>query len=59
MEIGANTMAAREISTNKENVRQDILQKTLEKTEETQQNEATKPVDQVSSDRQGRIDFYA
>lgn len=59
MEIGASSMAAREMALNKANVEQDILQKTLEKTEQSQQSNTTKPVEQVDSDKQGRIDFYA
>ncbi len=59
MEIGATSMAAREIAINKQNVGQDILQKTLEKTEQSQQDDVTKPVEQTSSDRQGGLDFYA
>jgi hypothetical protein len=59
MEIGASTMAAREVSINKRNVENDILQKTLEKTEQSQQEVENKPVEQVSSERQGGIDFYA
>jgi hypothetical protein len=41
MEIGPSTMAAREVALNKQNVRQDILQKTLEKDKELQQKEVT------------------
>lgn len=52
-------MAAREMTLNKANVEQDILQKTLEKAEQSQQSDATKPVEQVTADNQGRIDFYA
>lgn len=59
MEIGASSMAAREMALNKANVGQEILQKTLEKTEQSQQSDATKPVEQVAADKQGRIDFYA
>lgn len=59
MEIGSSTMAAREIALNKQNVEQDILQKTLEKTEQSQQNEATKAVEQAGQAREGGIDLYA
>ncbi len=59
MEIGASTMAAREIAINKQNVEQDILQKTLEKTEQSSPNEVTKPVAQPNSEKQSGIDFYA
>ena len=59
MEIGATTMAAREIAINKQNVGQDILQKTLEKTEQSQQDAASKPVEQPSSEKQGGLDLYA
>ncbi len=59
MEIGASTMAAREIAINKQNVEQDILQKTLEKTEQSHQNEVSKPVAQPSNEKQGGIDLYA
>lgn len=52
-------MASREMALNKANVGQEILQKTLEKTEQSQQSDATKPVEQVPGDKQGRIDFYA
>lgn len=59
MEIGASTMAAREITINKQNTGQDILQKTLEKTEQTQQSEVTKPVEQADFEKKGGIDLYA
>lgn len=59
MEIGPSTMAAREMATNKQHVDQDILQKTLEKAKQSQQDEASKPVEQVSNERQGGIDLYA
>lgn len=59
MEIGASSMASREMALNKANVGQEILQKTLEKTEQSQQSDAIKPVEQVPDDKQGRIDFYA
>ena len=59
MEIGPSSMAAREIALNKQNTGQDILQKTLDKTEQAQQNEASKPVAQVNDAKQGGIDLYA
>lgn len=59
MEIGSSSMVAREMALNKANVEQDILQKTLEKTEQSQQSNTTKPVEQVAADKQGMIDFYA
>ncbi len=59
MEIASNTMASREISINKQNTGQDILQKTLEKTVEAEQMSTSKPVQQVSADKQGSIDLYA
>lgn len=59
MEIGASTMAAREIAINKSNVGSDILQKTLEKSEEVQQAESQKPVQQTNPEKQGTIDVYA
>lgn len=59
MEIGASSMAAREVALNKANVGQDILQKTLEKTEQSQQADTAKPVKEVAADKQGRIDIYA
>ena len=59
MEIGSSTMAAREIALNKQNIEQDILQKTLDKSEQSQQNEASKPVEQVNRAEEGGIDVYA
>lgn len=59
MEIGPSTMAAREIAINKQNVEQDILQKTLEKDKQVQEEEAKKSVEETSPERQGRIDLYA
>lgn len=38
---------------------QDILQKTLDKTEQSQQNEVTKPVEQADFEQKGGIDVYA
>ncbi len=62
MEIGASTLAARETALNKANTDRDILLKTLEENAETkaaQDQNDSKPVDQVNSDKQGRIDLYA
>ncbi len=59
MEIGPSTMAAREIAINKSNVGSDILQKTLEKSEELKQSESQKAVQQTDSEKQGRINIYA
>ena len=59
MEIGSNTMAAREIAINKQNVGSDILQKTLQKSKELQQSESSKPVEQINREKQGMIDLYA
>ena len=62
MEISSATLANRELSLNRANVGQDILQKTLEKSEETKQaQQADKPqeVRKPEADKQGRIDLYA
>ena len=62
MEISSTTLANREQSLNRANVGQDILQRTLEKSEETQQlQQADKPqeVRKPEADKLGRIDIYA
>ncbi len=62
MEISSATLANRELTLNKANVGGDILQRTLEKAEETKQvQQADKPeeVRKPEADKQGRIDFYA
>ncbi len=62
MEISATTLANRELSLNRANVGQDILQRTLEKSDEAKQlQEADKPVEvrKPEGDKQGRIDLYA
>lgn len=62
MDVNMSGLAAREISLNKANTGQDILLKTLEKTEEGKQKQtpgAPRPVERVDSDKQGRIDLYA
>jgi len=52
-------LAAREIAINKQNVGSDILQKTLQESEELQQSESSKPVEQINREKQGMIDLYA
>lgn len=59
MEIGSSSMAAREIALNKQNTDQAILQKTLDKAEQLEQTEASKPVAQVDNAKQGGIDVFA
>jgi len=62
MEVNMNAMASREMSLNKQNTNQEILQKTLEKTAEIKQRQhAGEPraIDQVRSEKQGKIDLYA
>jgi hypothetical protein len=62
MEIQPNVVANREASINKQNVNQDILQKTLEKSAKTaQRQQAGEPraVNQVRGEKQGEIDLYA
>lgn len=62
MEISSATLYNREQTLNKANVGQDILQRTLEKTEEAKQlRQADKPqeVRKPEADKQGRVDFYA
>jgi hypothetical protein len=62
MEINMSGMANREISLNRQNTDQDILLKTLEKTAEIKQRQQAgepKTIDQVRSEKQGKIDLYA
>lgn len=62
MEISMSGLAAREMALNKANVGNDILLKTLEKTEEAKRkHEAGEPraVERAEPDKQGRIDLYA
>ena len=59
MEIGPSTLAAREIAINKQNVGQDILQKTLEKDKQVQQEEAQKIVEEAGPANRGGVDVYA
>ena len=62
MEIGASTLLNRELAVNHGNIRQDTLQKSQEKVEETKQLQQTdKPetVRKPEGDKQSRIDFYA
>ncbi len=58
MEIAASSLANREMALNKATVEQDILQKTLEKTEQSQLNSAVKPVEQANNDKSNNLDFY-
>jgi hypothetical protein len=62
MEVSMSGLAAREVSLNKSNTDQDILQKTLAKTQEvlkTQEAGEPRPVEQTGTQKQGRIDLYA
>ncbi len=62
MEVNMNSSAATAISLHKKQAESDILQRTLEKSEEVaveQKAGEAKQVEQASSDKQGRIDFYA
>lgn len=59
MEVGQSSLAAREIALNKQDTNQAILQKTLEKNKELQQEGTSKPVEQVNTEKQGGIDLYA
>lgn len=62
MEVNMSGLAAREVSLNKATTEQDILQKTLAKTQEvlkTQEPGEPRPVEQTGSQKQGRIDLYA
>lgn len=62
MEISPNTLAGQEIALNRAQAGQDILQKTLEKSEESRQagQSPERPaVDRVSSIGNQRIDTYA
>lgn len=62
MDMSMGNMAARATSLNKVTVGQDILLKTLEKTEEAKQNNEAatpRPVERLEADKQGRIDIYA
>ncbi len=62
MEVNMSGLAAREIALNKANSDQEILQRATAKQQEVQkQQEAAepRPVEQTSSEKQGRIDIYA
>jgi hypothetical protein len=62
MEVNMNALASREMSLNKQNADQEILQKTLEKTAEIKQRQqAGEPrvINQVRGQKQGKIDLYA
>ncbi len=62
MEVNMSGLAAREVSLNKANIDQDILQKTLAKSQEVQKPQEAgepRPVEQTGSEKQGRIDLYA
>lgn len=62
MDISATSMANSAMSLQKQQAESDIMQKSLEKMEavpvEQQEGEA-KQIEKTSSDKQGRIDFYA
>ena len=62
MEIGASTLLNRELAVNHGNIRQDTLQKSQEKVEETKQLQQTdKPetVRKPEASQKGIIDTYA
>ena len=62
MEVNMSGLAAREVSLNKANNEQEILQKTLEKSQEVlkpQEAGEPRPVEQTGTQKQGRIDLYA
>lgn len=62
MEINTSGMAAREMALNKANVGEEVLSRTMAKTEEGEQKrEASEPKapEGPKSSKQGRIDFYA
>ena len=62
MEVNSNVAAYRETSLYKQHNDQEILQKTLEKTEEIKQRQqAGEPrvVDKTRGEKQGLIDLYA
>ena len=62
MDVTATTTASQAVSLNRKQAESDILQRSLEKLEtvpvEQREGEA-KQVEQASSEKQGRIDFYA
>ncbi len=62
MEVNMSGLAAREVALNKANIEQDILQKSLAKSQEVQKPQEAgepRPVEQTGSEKQGRIDLYA
>lgn len=62
MEINSISIAAREAALNKAGIGQDILAKTLAKTEENDQRrppKEPKPPEPADTSKQGRIDLYA
>jgi hypothetical protein len=62
MEVNMNALASREISLNKQNTNQDILQKALEKTAEIKQKQKTgepRAINKVRDQKQVKIDLYA
>lgn len=62
MQINSSSMAYREMALNRANTGEEILNRTMAKTEEGEQkNEASepKPAEGPKSSKQGRIDFYA
>jgi hypothetical protein len=62
MEVNMNVSASREMSLYKQNTDQEILLKTMEKTEEVKQKQqAGEPrvIDKVRGEKQGSVDLYA
>jgi hypothetical protein len=62
MEINSMSIATREAALNKAGIGQDVLSRTLAKTEESEQRRPAKepkPPEPVKSGKQGRIDLYA
>jgi hypothetical protein len=62
MEVNMNVSASREMSLYKQNTDQEILLKTMEKTEEIKQRQqAGEPrvIDKARGEKQGNIDLYA
>ncbi len=62
MEINATGFSARELAPNRANIDQELAQKAQQKDEETKEPQKAlepRPVEQASSDKQGRIDLYA
>lgn len=62
MDVSMGALNAQAMSLNKASVGQEILLKTLEKSEGTKLNNAvmeSRPVEKAQTERQGRIDLYA